>query len=42
MKTKYFGIGKSTSKTGKIFVVAFYYPPGECVLVFTVYFMGDI
>lgn len=29
MKTKYFGIGKATSQTGKIFVVAFYYPPGK-------------
>lgn len=30
MKTKYFGIGKATSQTGKIFVVAYYYPPGKC------------
>lgn len=29
LKTKYFGIGKATSQTGKIFVVAYYYPPGE-------------
>lgn len=29
LKTKYFGIGKATSQTGKIFVVAFYYPPGK-------------
>lgn len=28
VKTKYFGIGKATSKTGKIFVVAYYYPAG--------------
>ncbi|XP_055319376.1 uncharacterized protein LOC129577031 isoform X2 [Sitodiplosis mosellana] len=31
LKTKYFGIGKATSQTGKIFVVAFYYPPGNIV-----------
>lgn len=28
LKTKYFGIGKATSQTGKIFVVAYYYPAG--------------
>lgn len=28
LNTKYFGIGKATSHTGKIFVVAYYYPPG--------------
>lgn len=28
VNTKYFGIGKSMSKAGKIFVVAYYYPPG--------------
>ncbi|CRK97387.1 CLUMA_CG010777, isoform A [Clunio marinus] len=27
--TKYMGVGKSVSRTGKIFVVAFYYPPGN-------------
>lgn len=32
MKTKYFGIGKATSQTGKIFVVAYYYPAGELTL----------
>lgn len=32
MKTKYFGIGKATSKTGKIFVVAYYYPAGEFII----------
>ncbi|XP_031630473.1 protein PRY1-like isoform X2 [Contarinia nasturtii] len=31
LKTKLFGIGKATSQTGKIFVVAFYYPPGNIV-----------
>lgn len=29
VNTKYFGIAKATSQTGKIFVVAFYYPPGK-------------
>lgn len=29
LNTKYFGIGKATSHTGKIFVVAYYYPPGK-------------
>lgn len=30
MKTKHFGVGKAKStKTGKIFVVAYYYPAGE-------------
>lgn len=33
LKTKYFGIGKATSQTGKIFVVAFYYPPGKLQFV---------
>lgn len=32
LKTKYFGIGKATSQTGKIFVVAYYYPAGKCVM----------
>lgn len=32
MKTKYFGIGKATSKSGKIFVVAYYYPAGEFII----------
>lgn len=31
VKTKYFGIGKATSKTGKIFVVAYYYPAGKLI-----------
>lgn len=26
--SKYFGVGKATSNTGKIFVVAYYYPAG--------------
>lgn len=26
--SKYFGVGKATSSTGKIFVVAYYYPAG--------------
>lgn len=29
VKSKYFGVGKSASKTGKIFVVAYYYPAGK-------------
>lgn len=29
VKSKIFGIGKAMSKTGKIFVVAYYYPAGE-------------
>lgn len=29
VNTKYFGVGKATSHTGKIFVVAYYYPPGN-------------
>lgn len=29
IKTKYFGVGKATSATGKIFVVAYYYPIGK-------------
>lgn len=29
--TKYIGVGKASSKTGKIFVVAFYFPPGNLV-----------
>lgn len=31
---KYFGIGKASSKTGKIFVVAYYFPKGNTVGVF--------
>lgn len=27
--SRYFGVGKATSKTGKIFVVAYYFPPGN-------------
>lgn len=27
--TKYIGIGKATSSTGKVFVVAYYYPAGK-------------
>lgn len=34
VKTKYFGIGKATSKTGKIFVAAFYLPRGDYFLSF--------
>ncbi|XP_055373036.1 uncharacterized protein LOC129606647 [Condylostylus longicornis] len=30
-RSKYFGVGKATSRTGKIFVVAYYYPPGNVV-----------
>jgi Cysteine-rich secretory protein family len=30
VNSKYFGIGKAISKTGKFFIVAYYYPPGEC------------
>lgn len=33
LKTKYFGIGKATSQTGKIFVVAYYYPAGKCIMM---------
>lgn len=29
--SKYLGVGKASSKTGKIFVVAFYFPPGNLV-----------
>ena len=28
VSSKYFGVGKATSRTGKIFVVAYYYPAG--------------
>lgn len=31
LKTKCFGIGKATSRAGKIFVVAYYYPRGEFI-----------
>ncbi|CAD7088490.1 unnamed protein product [Hermetia illucens] len=31
VSTRYFGVGKASSKTGKIFVVAYYYPPGNIV-----------
>lgn len=34
VNTKYFGVGKATSHTGKIFVVAYYYPPGNIVNAF--------
>lgn len=27
--SRYLGVGKASSKTGKIFVVAFYFPPGN-------------
>lgn len=27
--TKYFGVGKASSHTGKVFVVALYFPPGK-------------
>lgn len=36
VKTKYFGIGKATSKTGKIFVAAFYLPKGDHFLSFCI------
>lgn len=29
LNTRYFGVGKASSKTGKIFVVAYYFPPGN-------------
>lgn len=29
--SRYLGVGKASSKTGKIFVVAFYFPPGNLV-----------
>lgn len=32
VNTKYFGVGKATSNTGKIFVVAYYYPPGKTLI----------
>ncbi|XP_055704624.1 uncharacterized protein LOC129802664 [Phlebotomus papatasi] len=32
--SRYFGVGKATSKTGKIFVVAYYFPPGNLVGAF--------
>ncbi|KAG4079285.1 hypothetical protein HA402_007977 [Bradysia odoriphaga] len=32
--SKYFGVGKATSSTGKIFVVAYYYPAGNVVNAF--------
>uniref|UniRef100_A0A1B0CP20 SCP domain-containing protein n=2 Tax=Lutzomyia longipalpis TaxID=7200 RepID=A0A1B0CP20_LUTLO len=32
--SRYFGVGKATSKTGKIFVVANYFPPGNVVGAF--------
>ncbi|XP_059622333.1 uncharacterized protein LOC132265617 [Phlebotomus argentipes] len=32
--SRYFGVGKATSRTGKIFVVAYYFPPGNAVGAF--------
>ncbi|GAB0097833.1 protein PRY1-like [Sergentomyia squamirostris] len=32
--SRYFGVGKATSRTGKIFVVAYYFPPGNIVGAF--------
>lgn len=29
--SRYLGVGKASSRTGKIFVVAFYFPPGNLV-----------
>lgn len=39
IKTKYFGIGKATSKSGKIFVVAYYYPAGELFHLDAIYIL---
>lgn len=40
--SRYFGIGKAFSKTGKMFVVAFYFPCGNTVGSYHVSILSDL